>query len=149
MKKITSILVSVLALTIGYSYGQGLIKYSFEKKISLPGNSGYDYLAIDSINNHLFVSHGTSVNVIDLKTEEPVGVIDSMKGVHGIAVVNEINRGFISDGKGRAVVAFDLTTFKTLAVIPLSKEDADGILYDPFSKKSSCFLWRCQQRLRY
>jgi DNA-binding beta-propeller fold protein YncE len=26
-----------------------------------------------------------------------------MKGVHGIAIVNEVNKGFISDGKGNAV----------------------------------------------
>lgn len=139
MKRTISMFLSFMALLMGCSYGQGLIKYSFQKTIPLPGNSGYDYLAIDSINNHLFVSHGTSVNVIDLKTEEPVGVIDNMQGVHGIAIVNDIGRGFISDGKGKAVVAFDLTTFKTIAVIPLSKEDADGILYDPFSKKVLVF----------
>jgi DNA-binding beta-propeller fold protein YncE len=113
--------------------------YVAEKKIALPGNGGYDYVSIDSVNNHLFVSHGTTVDVVDLKTEESVGVIKDMKGVHGIAIVNDLNRGFISDGRGKSVVAFDLTTFKTIAVIPLSKEGADGILYDPFSKRVLVF----------
>jgi len=113
--------------------------YSFEKKIPLPGNSGYDYLSIDSINHHLFVTHGTSVNVIDLVTEQPIGSIDNMKGVHGVAVVNEMNRGFISDGKDDAVVVFDLATFKVIKTIKLTGKKPDAIIYDPFSKKVLAF----------
>jgi DNA-binding beta-propeller fold protein YncE len=105
----------------------------------LPGDGGYDYLSIDEANNHLFVSHGTSVNVIDLATEKPIASIDGMKGVHGIAVVNDLNKGFISDGKADAVVVFDLTTFKTIGTIPLSSKDADAIIYDPYSKKVLSF----------
>lgn len=136
---IFSCVASMSLLLITNAKAQTQTLYTFEKKIPLPGNSGYDYLSIDSVNRHLFVSHGTSVNVIDLETEQPIGSIDSMKGVHGIAIVNSINRGFISDGKAKSVVAFDLKTFKTIAVIPLSKEDADGILYDPFSNRVLVF----------
>src|SRR5260221_1431052 len=113
--------------------------YKFDKKIALPGDGGYDYLPIDEANNHLFVSHGTSVNVVDLGTEKPIASIDGMKGVHGIAVVNEVNKGFITDGKASAVVVFDLTTFKTISTITLSSSDADAIIYDPFSKKVLAF----------
>jgi len=73
--------------------------YVLDKTISLPGDAGYDYLSIDKVNQRLYVSHGTTVNVIDLKTEQPVGVIADMKGVHGIAIDNKANRGFISDGR--------------------------------------------------
>lgn len=114
-------------------------QYLLEKKIPLPGNGGYDYLSIDSVNNHLFISHGTSVNVVDLKTELPIAVIDNMKGVHGIAVVNEVNKGFISDGKDNAVVVFDLTTFKTIKTIKITGDKPDAIMYDPFSKKVLAF----------
>ena len=113
--------------------------YSFDKKITLPGNGHYDYLFIDTVNHHLFVSHGTSVNVIDLTTETPVASIDSMKGVHGIAVVNKVNKGFISDGRNNTVVAFDLTTFKTLKIIKVSGNNPDAIMYDPFSEKVFAF----------
>jgi len=118
---------------------QTTVAYSFEKKIPLTGDGGYDYLSIDEVNHHLFVSHGTSVNVIDLKTEQPIASIDNMKGVHGIAVVNEVNQGFISDGRDNAVVVFDLTTFKVIKTIPLSAKGPDGILYDPYSKKVLTF----------
>jgi DNA-binding beta-propeller fold protein YncE len=109
-------------------------QYKFDKKIALPGDGGYDYLAIDEVNNHLFVSHGISVNVIDLATEKPIASIDGMKGVHGIAVVNDLNKGFITDGKADAVVVFDLSTFKVISTIPLSSKDADAIIYEPHSK---------------
>ena len=113
--------------------------YSLEQKISVPGDGGYDYLSIDAVNHHLFVSHGTAVNVIDLTTKKVIFTIGNMQGVHGIAVVNEVNKGFITDGKANAVVVFDLITFKTIATIPLSGKKPDAITYDPASKKVFAF----------
>jgi DNA-binding beta-propeller fold protein YncE len=114
-------------------------QYTFDKKIPVPGDGGYDYMAIDEVNNHLFVSHGTAFNVIDLATEQPIATIDGLKGVHGIAFAHEVNKGFISDGKAKAVHVVDLTTFKVLKTISLPAEDEDGIIYDPYSKKVFCF----------
>jgi YVTN family beta-propeller protein len=137
MKKLFFFPVSVcLALTSLSSFGQ---QYTFDKKISLPGDGGYDYLALDEVNHHLFVSHGTEFNVVDVSTEQPVGVISGMKGVHGIAIVNEVNKGFISDGKGSAVVVVDLTSLKVIKTITLPATDEDGIIYDPASKKVFVF----------
>jgi DNA-binding beta-propeller fold protein YncE len=114
---------------------------SFElyKKISVPGNSGYDYITIDTAGNRLYVSHGTNVTVIDLKTEEIVGTIDDMKGVHGIALAPEFNKGFISDGEGNSVVAFDLSTLKIVKTISITGKDPDAIMYDPYSKQVFAF----------
>jgi len=114
-------------------------QYVFDKKIPVPGDGGYDYLAIDEVNRHLFVSHGTAFNVVDLATEKPIAVIDGLKGVHGIAIVNEVNKGFISDGKADAVVVIDLTTFKVITTIKLPATDEDAIIYDPYSKKVFVF----------
>jgi YVTN family beta-propeller protein len=114
--------------------------YVADKTIALPGDGGYDYLAIDKINRNLYVSHSTTVNVINLDTEQPVSVIENMKGVHGIAIVNKLNRGFISDGKANAVVVFDLKTFKTIGTIALTGANGpDAIMYDPFSDRVFTF----------
>jgi YVTN family beta-propeller protein len=114
--------------------------YVADKTIALPGEGGYDYLAIDKVNRRLYVSHGTSVNVIDLATEQPVGSVNDMKGVHGIAIVNKLNRGFISDGKANAIVAFDLKTLKVIATIPLTDANGpDAIMYDPYSNRVFSF----------
>lgn len=114
-------------------------QYILDKKISLPGDGGYDYLSIDKVNNRLYVSHGTAVNVIDLATEKLIGTIDGMQGVHGIAIDNKANKGFISDGKGMAAIAFDLKTLAKVATIPLSNKGADAIMYDAFSDKVYVF----------
>jgi len=111
--------------------------YSFDKKISLPGDGGYDYLFIDQQNRKLYVSHGTAVHVIDLDKEELIGSIGGMQGNHGIAVA--AGKGFISDGKANAVVVFDVNTLKTITTIPLKGVKPDAIIYDPFSNQVFAF----------
>ncbi len=113
--------------------------YAFYKRIPLPGDGGYDYLFVDQANQRLYVSHGNRVHAIDLATLEEVGSIDSLQGVHGIAVVNELNEGFISDGRANAVCVFNLKTLKTIATIPLTGKNPDAITYDPYSKKIFAF----------
>jgi DNA-binding beta-propeller fold protein YncE len=113
--------------------------YVADKTIPLPGNGGYDYAYIDQVNHTLYASHGTAVNVVDLQTEKVIGTISDMKGVHGIAIAEGLNRGFISDGKANAVFAFDTKTLKMIKMIPVTGTDADGIIYDPFSKKIFVF----------
>lgn len=114
--------------------------YVPEKTIALPGNGGYDYVYIDQDSHTLYASHGTAVNVVDLQTEKVTGTISGgMKGVHGIAIAPELNRGFISDGKANTVFAFDTKTLQIVKAISISGTDADGIIYDPYSKKIVVF----------
>src|SRR5450631_1505812 len=125
-QKRSGIIFSIFFFSVSMIYAQ---HYVLDKKIPVPGDGGYDYVAIDQVNHHLFASHGTEFNVIDLATDQPVGVVQGLKGVHGIAIVNEVNKGFISDGRGQSVVVVDLTTFKILRTIPLQAADEDGIIY--------------------
>ena len=121
------------------SSAQVLGNFELYKKISIPGNGGYDYMTIDTTNKRLYVSHGTNVTVIDLKTDQIIGTIDQMTGVHGIALAPEFNKGFISDGKGNAVVVFDLLNFKVIKTIPISSKNPDAIMYDAYSKQVFTF----------
>jgi DNA-binding beta-propeller fold protein YncE len=123
-------------------FAQSKEVYVLDKSISLPGDAGYDYVSIDPVNRRLYVSHGTSVNVVDLKTEQPIGEIKNMQGVHGIAIANDLNRGFISDGRGNSVVAFDLTSLATIATIPINEKGPDCITYDPHTKQVFTFNGR-------
>jgi DNA-binding beta-propeller fold protein YncE len=59
--------------------------------------------------------------------------------VHGIAIANEVNKGFITDGRDNSVVVFDLKTFRTITTIHVTPKGPDGIIYDPFSKKVFAF----------
>lgn len=115
-------------------------KYVSETSISLPGNGGYDYLSVDQENHRLYVSHGDRVDVIDVNTQKAVGVVDSMQKVHGIAFVNKLNRGFISDGGANAVIVFDLKTLKKITTIALTDaKKVDAIIYDSTSDRIFTF----------
>ena len=139
-RKISFFYITVIFLSIQvFSYAQQSPLYVLDKKIDIPGDGGYDYLSIDSINNRLYVSHGTTVNIIDLGTEKLVGSIDNLKGVHGIAIANDMGKGFISDGKANAVVVFDLKTYASITVITISGKDPDAITYDIFSHRVFTF----------
>ena len=55
------------------------------------------------------------------------------KPLHGVAIVPEAGRGFITDGGGSgAIIVFDLKTYATIGKIA-AQPDADGIIYDPAS----------------
>ena len=95
---------------------------------------GWDYLALQPNSNKLFVSHGTQVNIIDKNTGDSLGVIANTTGVHGIAFVPSLNKGFTSNGRLNNLTVFDLTTNAVLSQIAVG-ENPDAIFYDGFSKK--------------
>jgi hypothetical protein len=107
--------------------------YAIVNKISLSGDGGWDYCTVDDSTGRLFVSHGTEVQVVDLATKQQVGVIPDTKGVHGIALVREMNKAYVSDGRDTAVTVADLTTLAVLRKIHVSGINPDAIIYDPFS----------------
>jgi YVTN family beta-propeller protein len=130
MKNIFSIVL--ISLSILSCFGQA---YKVSKKIKISGNEGWDYLAVDEVNQHLFVSHGSVVNVIDMVTDKEIATITDTKGVHGIAIANDLNKAFITDGKDNAVTIVDLKTFKLIEKVTIEGQKPDAVLYDQFSKK--------------
>ncbi|WP_426688073.1 YncE family protein [Rhodanobacter ginsengiterrae] len=98
--------------------------------LPLGGPGGWDYLSFDAPHRLLFVSRGDRVLVIDVDHHRQVGTIADTQGVHGIAIADDLQRGFTSNGKSASVTEFDLTTFKTLATISGTGEKPDAIVYD-------------------
>ena len=99
-------------------------------KLALGGPGGWDYLAFDAPSRHLFVSRGDRVLVIDVDANRQVGTIANTAGVHGIALADDLHRGFISDGRSASVTVFDLDSLKTVATIEGTGQNPDAILYD-------------------
>ncbi len=139
MKKIFSLFALSFILALGGIAANAQGQYILDKTISLPGDGGYDYLYLNEPTRTLYVSHGTMVHAIDLKTGKLIGTISGMAGVHGVAIVNDLNRGYISDGRANAVIAFDTKTLKIIKSIPISGKGPDAIMYDAFSKKIFAF----------
>src|ERR1700685_1033127 len=112
--------------------------YKVTGKIKIGGPGRWDYVYVDSANHRLYVSHGTQTEVVDTATEKVVGTIMGTGGVHGIAIANDLNRGFTSDGGDNDVTVFDL---KTLAVISKVKtgQNPDAIIYEPVTHRVFTF----------
>jgi DNA-binding beta-propeller fold protein YncE len=125
--------LSLLAITSGV-YAQQKTLLRVAKVFHINSGGGYDYLTVDTASERLYVSHGTKVNVLNKVTGDSIGVIQTEKDVHGIALVHELGKGYISNGGANSVLVFDLKTFKVLAHVPTG-QFSDGIFYDDFSKK--------------
>jgi DNA-binding beta-propeller fold protein YncE len=113
--------------------------YHLLNTIAIGGEGGWDYLSVDPAGARLYVSHGTQVEVVDLKTRQVIGTIPNTPGVHGIEVVPSANRGYITCGRTSTCVVFDLKTLKPIgAPIPTGPKP-DALLVDAFSKRVFVF----------
>jgi YVTN family beta-propeller protein len=112
--------------------------YHFLKEIPIAGNGGWDCLSADEAGRRLYVSHGTEVVVIDLDKDTVVGTITNTPGVHGLAVVPDLQRGFTSNGRENKTSMVDLKTLDTLLKVDTG-QNPDAVLYDPGQKEVYIF----------
>jgi DNA-binding beta-propeller fold protein YncE len=115
--------------------------YHLRKEIPIPGQASWDYLSVDAQNRRLFVTHGTSVAVVDLDKETFVGEIADTPGVHGFAIAPELGRGFASNGREAKVSIVDLKDLKTISKVDTG-ENPDAILYEPVQQEVYAFNGR-------
>jgi DNA-binding beta-propeller fold protein YncE len=116
--------------------------YHLLKKYALGASEGggreyFDYITVDSSARRVYLSHETEVKVIDADNGTVIGNITGLRSDHGVAVVQEFGRGFISDGPGEVpgrVIIFDLKTLKVIGEVK-TDPNTDCIVYDPASKR--------------
>ncbi len=132
---ICTLLLFVFAVTIQAQSPN----YQFLKKISLPGDGKWDYLKMDGERERLFVSHQDRVHIIDLKTDKPIGEITGLKGVHGVALAKDLNKGYITNGTDNTITVFDYNTFKVLKAITVVGKKADAVMYNAPTKQIFVF----------
>lgn len=109
--------------------------YRIADTIHLDSNGSWDYTAVDEATNRLYVSHESMVQVVDLNTLKAIAIIPNTNGVHGIALADDLNKGFTSNGKDSSVTIFDLKTNATLANIMVTGEKPDAIVYDKVTQR--------------
>ncbi len=132
MKTVTQAsLFLALAALCGAATAPG---FKVTKKFPIPGNGGFDYVVFDGSTNRVYVSHGTVVDVLDADSGKEIGKVEDTPGVHGIAIVPGLHRGFTTNGGDSTVSVFDTNTFQTIKKIPVPK-DPDYIFYDPQTKR--------------
>jgi DNA-binding beta-propeller fold protein YncE len=139
MRRFTFSALAVLAAASAVS--AAATGYHIVGEIQIGGEGGWDYLTVDSAARRLYVSHATHVAVVDLDSNKVVGDIPDTPGVHGIAIAPELNRGFVSNGRGNNVTIFDLKTLKVIGTAATG-ENPDDICYDAGSSRVFVFNGR-------
>ncbi|MGH9642917.1 MAG: YncE family protein [Terriglobales bacterium] len=124
---------ALAATTISYHLAN-----TYKFSAAAGGREYFDYITFDPESRRLYLSHGTEVLVVNADTGKEEGKISGLKQSHGVAVVPEVGRGFISDGAQGKAIIFDLKTLKVVGEANAAP-DADCILYDPASKRVFTF----------
>ena len=130
----TVLVFFMLLLVSGMTMATDAPGFKVTKRYPVPGDGGFDYIVFDSSSDRLYVSHGTEVNILDANSGKVLGKIENTPGVHGTAIVPDLHRGFITDGRNATVTVFDTQTLETRKTIAVD-EDPDFIFYDPQTRR--------------
>ena len=136
MKHLHSIMAAFSFLTLSISSAEAKLRVA--DRLKLGGDGGWDCLTFAPKSNRLYVARGDRVLVVDTATGKLVDEIKGLDGAHGVAIVDEHNRGFASSGKTNELFVFDLKTDK-IEVKLKTGENPDIVHYDEASKKVLVF----------
>lgn len=136
-------LVFAVFAVVFSSHAASPAQYQLKQKFTLGGDGGWDYLTYDAEGKRLFISRSTRVQVVDPEKGTVIAEIPNTPGVHGIALAQDLGKGFTSNGRENTVTVFDLKTLKEVARIKLDgAENPDAIVYDDASKRVLTFNGR-------
>jgi hypothetical protein len=125
--------IILLVPTFVFSQTTAPSQYQVDHTIPIGGPGRWDYATIDAQGQYLYLPRSTHTDVIDTASGKVVADIQGGQGLHGCALVPDLNRAFVSDGKGSEVLVIDTKSNTLLGTIP-APDDADGIIYDPASQ---------------
>ena len=109
--------------------------YHLAQKYVIGGDGSWDYLTFDPVGKRLFISRSTRVQVVDPSNGSLIAEIPDTNGVHGIALAQDLDKGFTSNGRDPSVTVFDLKSLKQTAKIALASQGPDAIVYEPASQR--------------
>jgi hypothetical protein len=132
LRLIFTVLISLLA---SRALADDTGDYKLLKSVTVGGDGGWDYLAVDADTRHLYISRGNRIDVFDADSLQKVGEIPDTPNVHGIAWDKESGHGFTSNGNRNdpSVTMFDTKTLQVIKKISVTGRP-DGIFFEPFTK---------------
>jgi YVTN family beta-propeller protein len=92
----------------------------------------------------LFVSRSDHVQVLDTTSGKVIANIADTAGVHGVAIAQDLNLGFTSNGRSDTITVFELDSLNTIDTVKTTGAGPDSILYYPPLKRIYSFNRRGQ-----
>jgi len=123
-----------LVLNPALAPAETLPHYALAETLVLPGPVRWDYLTLDIKNHRLFITRGERVDVFDTSRKSVIGTIDHLEGVHGVALVPEQNKIFITEGTANRVAIVDFQTLAPVTTVATGLKP-DAVTYDPASER--------------
>jgi hypothetical protein len=91
--------------------------YSIKQTWIVGGSGPWDYLTMDPSAGRLYIAHGHSVQVVDVKSGALAGEVSGLSEAHAVALDASGEFGYVSDGLANQVKVFDRRTFQVVASI--------------------------------
>ena len=143
MKRLYCLLSLVFAMLGSVAYAYPMIyadgrpvnaNFRQLSELAIGGEGGWDYLTCDSDTGRLYIARESRVQVVDLETGRLVAEVANTPGVHGIALVTSLHRGFTSSGKDNTVTVFSMKSNVEIHRIVVGKHP-DAIVFDPATRR--------------
>ena len=88
-------LVLVVSMTTSAHAGYHLLR-----QVPLGGDGGWDCLTVDADARRLYIARSNRVMVVDADSGTLIAEIPNTPGVHGVALVPKVGRGFVTTRRG-------------------------------------------------
>ena len=100
---------------------------------TIGGEGNWDYMAFDDTALQLFVAHGPVVQVVDAGAGRLAGQVIGLRDAHGIALDDNGQFGYISDGPADEIAVFDRRSFQVVARVPTGPNPR-AVVFDPATR---------------
>jgi DNA-binding beta-propeller fold protein YncE len=107
--------------------------FDIQKTWKIGGEGNWDYLTLDPIALKLYIAHGPVVQVVDVNTGTLAGQVTGLRDAHGIALDDNGQYGYISDGPANEVKVFDRQTLEIVSAVATGKNPR-AIVFEPVSR---------------
>ena len=130
--------VLACALFISPALFHAASDYHLIRNVLLGGAGGWDYITVDPDAKRVYIPRTEDIQVVDEVSGKIIGDITGMKGLHGVVVVPEFNRGFATGNDPEAeIYLLDLKDLKvTGKLTPPGSKGSDSLYYEPVTKRA-------------
>ncbi len=112
--------------------------YHVIRNMLLGGDGSWDYVTVDPNAKRVYIPRTEDIQVVDEVSGKMIADIPGMKGLHGVAIAAEFNRGFATGNDPDAeIYLLDLKALKVTGKLTAAgAKGSDSLMYDSASKRA-------------